>query len=508
MRTVRVEIAPGRFRQEAVPDVCRHRGAEVGLVTCPTCPGADRDKTRVKTFACAVHHHCTLEKVVPGYYCCATCPHRAPPDDAPAAGGVRHLLFHVYPVGERWRWHAAEMGKRLGLFNGRRVLALALDARTAPAAEVRAAFGDGWTDVLEVANDPSLREVATFLPLFERVLGHAGPEDVTLYAHAKGAVREGHRAVAEWTTTLYETLLDHWPVVEGLLRSHPVAGSFRRDHAGWSGRESASQWHFSGSWLWFRNRDLFARPDWRRIDRFWSGIEPYPSLHFRQDQAGVVFYSWARPDPEGLYSDSWWEKDVRPKLEIWRREQAHTRTPAALFLPAPPDGLKIDLGGGQRPRAGFLNVDKANCRPDRRLDLETDDLPFESESVGFLYSAHCLEHVRNVGHVLREIVRVGKVGCRVELRVPHWLGTGALTPGHVHMITPETVKHWTELEVPRWFGGCPRRLRLLSTETTPGYGYERARQLHPGWGDDDLYRFVPGAGGEFVIHMEVIPNDL
>jgi hypothetical protein len=143
---------------------------------------------------------------------------------------------------------------------------------------VRERFGP-WADrieFVEIENDPQLREVKAFLSLFSRVAS-TDPREVTLSAHAKGTTQPaGHQTARRWTEMLYEVFLDHWPLVEGHLRAYPVTGAFQKLGPGWNHEQTNSDWHYSGSWFAFRNRDLFLKPNWHKIDQFWSGIEPYP----------------------------------------------------------------------------------------------------------------------------------------------------------------------------------------------------------------------------------------
>lgn len=242
----------------------------------------------------------------------------------------RNLLFHMLPVAGRWQWHADQLRGRASLFNGRRIMAiltgdcndtttrrghLALDEPW----RVQEAF-PGW-EFLEIPNDPTLREVATFEPLFGSL--EPTPGEVTLYAHSKGVTYAQGATARRWTEILYETCCDYWLWVERLLNWFPLAGPFGKAKSGWA--ESASQWHFSGSWFWFRNHDLLSKPDWRRIDRFWSGIEPYPSLHFPASQAACVFHSGQVPTLN-LYDWRYIREQVEPDLAKWRQEHAGERT--------------------------------------------------------------------------------------------------------------------------------------------------------------------------------------
>jgi hypothetical protein len=189
-----------------------------------------------------------------------------------------------------------------------------------------------WTDRIDgfihVENDPQLREVKTFLSLFSRVMT-LDPREITLCAHAKGVTQPANHPTAHrWTEILYEVFLDHWPLVEGHLRAYPVTGAFQKMGPGWSQSQSNSDWHYSGSWFAFRSKDLFSKPNWHKIDRFWSGIEPYPSQHFSHADAGCLFHRGKVPGVN-LYDGEYLRTVVEPALARWKVQNQAWRTPDA-----------------------------------------------------------------------------------------------------------------------------------------------------------------------------------
>jgi hypothetical protein len=294
----------------AAPAPCRHLGAPTGeTAACPSCRG----RVGLKLFACATHGRCTRGTAAPGVACCEGCPDR----EAGPEVTVRHLAYHVYAVKGNGVWQAnvRHLLRRIDLFNGHRVIAVATDGRTDTLAAVRAAFAGHAHEFLEVRNDPALREVATFEPLFER-LETTNPGHCLAYLHAKGVTRPPGHAAHLWAEVQYEVMLDRWPLVAGQLQRFPVTGPFRKLGRGWPDRESRADWHYSGSAYWLRCRDLFSR-DWRRIDRCWTGIEPYPALHFRAEEAGCLFHP-GRVPTMNLYDAGYWRDVVLPDLGRWR----------------------------------------------------------------------------------------------------------------------------------------------------------------------------------------------
>jgi hypothetical protein len=302
---------------EPAPGAC---GNEIpGKIVSP-CPLGRRE---LDVLQCRLHGPCIREPGRPvGAKLCATCTDRIP---LPVPT-TRHLLYHVYPRrGSAWRTRLLALRERMELFNGKRLVAIATDGTTEAAPMVEDALAGLGCEFIRVRNNPERREVESFLPLFERLQEIQGPEHCTLFAQAKGVSRIGQEHVQTWTQAIEELYLDYWPVVEGLLTKYPVAGSFKKVGRGWSDSESKSTWHYSGSWFWVRNDRLFAKPDWRRIDQFWSGIEPYPSLHFHEREAGCIFLSASVPQLN-LYDSAFWSRTVAPALEKFRTENATRKT--------------------------------------------------------------------------------------------------------------------------------------------------------------------------------------
>ena len=249
----------------------------------------------------------------------------------PTAGTIRHLLYFVYPVaadgGRVWRWNLDKLRRRINLFNGRRVVAVAAGPGAEPAAAREALAGCG-VEFLEVENDPDLREMAAFPMLLESVSAHDGPCHATFYGHAKGVTSEAWSpAVRRWTEAMYAGCLDHWPAVRRLLVNHPVVGAFRRNNFGWP--ESRSAWHYSGTFRWQRNADLYSR-DWREIDRFWCGSESHPSLHFTAGEAACLFGEFSG-NGLGLYRPETWDSWATAVVERWREDHLSDRWPPLLL---------------------------------------------------------------------------------------------------------------------------------------------------------------------------------
>lgn len=348
---------PEKSKAGAVEE-CRFRGDRTGdTVGCSGCRG----KVDLHVYSCEVYGECVMSGPTKGVAGCRGCIDRQdplPPKVFPTPS-VRHLLYHICPLdgpNGAWRWNVDQLRQRLHLFNGTRVVAVATDPpegrkpqpegpfapvgreTTYPCAsfeDVVKEFGEDAAGIefVKVENDPSLCEVASHLPLFARLADNTGPEDVLFWGHNKGATRPPGSVTERWTEALYETYLDYWPVVEDLLERYPVVGAFKKLGRQWPAEQSTSDWHYSGSFFWARCRELFKK-DWERIDEFWSGIEPYPSLHFSAAEAGCIFHEGRMQDVQ-LYDPAYWDSTVTPALERFRK--TYVRSQKACSLPLLPD---------------------------------------------------------------------------------------------------------------------------------------------------------------------------
>lgn len=314
---------------------CVHLGKPTGeLRVCELCG----DKTPVPLRKCDIHGVCTDKRllhyhdhakegsplIVPAW--CRTCKdHRpAPSILVSEIGGVRHLLYHVFPHaangGAIWRWNVAKLKRRLSLFNGRRVVGIAVDGSTEPASAVRDALDGCGCEFVEVANNPALREGTTFHSLHERVAEFTGPEHATFFGHAKGVTSEAWAAGARrWTEAMYSACLDYWPEVRRLLIGHPLVGPFKRV-GNLFPEAPESTWHYSGSFRWFRNADVFRKSSWRDIDKVWIGVESWPSKHFEAEDGAVLIDEFPQTGL-ALYADDFWRERATPAVTAWH--EAH-----------------------------------------------------------------------------------------------------------------------------------------------------------------------------------------
>jgi ubiquinone/menaquinone biosynthesis C-methylase UbiE len=80
---------------------------------------------------------------------------------------------------------------------------------------------------------------------------------------------------------------------------------------------------------------------------------------------------------------------------------------------------KLNIGCGNAPKEGYLNVDIGDCDKDMFMDV-TEPLPFPDETFTHIFAQHVLEHIprENFFRVFREIHRILRKGGTLDFCVP------------------------------------------------------------------------------------------
>lgn len=329
--TVYQSSPPRLLRSLPIAKQCRHNtgvnGTEKkGCGSCTTyaCSAKNKSVKLSECANCSLWEACTL-----------------PSEQPVISEHPRHLLFHLWPKKSTlgvWQRNLDQLKQRWPLFTGKRVIAVATSSDSATLEAVQDYMRGYECEWVHVVNDPNLREVKTFVPLFERVESEPG---YTFYAQGKGATKPINRGVTihAWTAAMYEVLLDYWPLVQETLSQKSIVGIFKKHKLGCFGG-SRSDWHYSGSFFWFKNAELFGRRprlpnvinrqavnesswDWRSVEPVWFGIESYPSMMFAPDEAACLFHCWQKEF--SLYRLGFWQR-VERELAEWRKQAVKYRS--------------------------------------------------------------------------------------------------------------------------------------------------------------------------------------
>lgn len=211
---------------------------------------------------------------------------------------TRNLLYHITPIGN-WEWNLEQLFKRIGVFNGRKIFAIVEDPKDKKFASREEVVeklktgitGGNYTILPPLKNDIKLRETVSLYNLLETLMMEAKYNSITFYGHTKGVTHTANETVKLWTEALYKYNLDPEYVkeVERQLTWFPVCGSMKRYGRLLNFPPNTYDWHYSGTFFWFRNEDLFAR-EWKEsITPHRYGTEAYLSFLFTPIEAGVVF---------------------------------------------------------------------------------------------------------------------------------------------------------------------------------------------------------------------------
>jgi len=83
--------------------------------------------------------------------------------------------------------------------------------------------------------------------------------------------------------------------------------------------------------------------------------------------------------------------------------------------------MKVNLGCGTDIKEEFINIDSVRSKGvDLVRDLNNYPYPFEDSSVEEIYARDIMEHLDDPNAFIRELWRIGKPGCKIFIRTPHF----------------------------------------------------------------------------------------
>ena len=117
-------------------------------------------------------------------------------------------------------------------------------------------------------------------------------------------------------------------------------------------------------------------------------------------------------------------------------------------------GLKLNLGSGQNPQSGYLNVDKYG-KADLHCDLESFPWPWPDNSVSEILLVHVLEHLGGAPDtfigIMKEMYRVCEPDALIHIAVPHPRHDNFLgDPTHVRPVLPSTLELFSKKSNLMW----------------------------------------------------------
>lgn len=125
--------------------------------------------------------------------------------------------------------------------------------------------------------------------------------------------------------------------------------------------------------------------------------------------------------------------------------------------------MKIDLGGGLFPRAGYTTVDQQDA--DIVCDLN-EGIPLPDNSVGVINASHIIEHLKDPIKTMSEIHRVLCDGGWAFIEVPSTDGRGAWQdPTHVSFWNENSFWYYTRKEKAQFIRNTTIRFQEFRLET-------------------------------------------
>lgn len=236
---------------------------------------------------------------------------------------VRNLIYHVYPLlgSEVWRWNVDMILERIDLFNGRRIVAIAVGDETESAETVKDQFGSEVVEYMVFRNNKQVGEMSSFIPLLAQVESD-DPNQVTFRAHAKCVMRCQQNPaphLRDWVEMLYRTSLEDWSLVREHLESAAMTGSCRKFDQ-FNKQLKTDKPTYSGTFFWFRNCFVFSR-DWYTVDSPRWGCESWPAKMFIKEETRCLCLD----NTGSMYSAEYWRSTVKPAYETWLKERGLTR---------------------------------------------------------------------------------------------------------------------------------------------------------------------------------------
>lgn len=116
--------------------------------------------------------------------------------------------------------------------------------------------------------------------------------------------------------------------------------------------------------------------------------------------------------------------------------------------------MKLNLGCGNKKKAGFLGVDAFPCgAADMLCDLSAA-LPFAPSSIDEIWMDNVIEHIHDIPALMREIHRICRDGAHATLITPHFASADSWRdPTHVHHLSYFSMDHFQRQGVAHYTGG-------------------------------------------------------
>jgi Uri superfamily endonuclease len=222
-------------------------------------------------------------------------------------------MFHLYPLKGRewnWHWHIDQIRKHQDKFNGRIVIGVGVDAKTATIEEVQSLFDGIRVDNWLRADNNKLAETLTHVEMLT-LLQTDDPNAVIFRAHTKGVTKTRDAVEQKWAEIMWTGNMD-LPSVEDALASHGTCGVMRSQTP--LVKKKPGDYFFAGSFYWMRAKEVFER-DWKAKEnnRWW--VEYAPTHLFPFAESACIFHDLV---PSSVLNHAYFAEHVEPEWAAWK----------------------------------------------------------------------------------------------------------------------------------------------------------------------------------------------
>jgi len=111
--------------------------------------------------------------------------------------------------------------------------------------------------------------------------------------------------------------------------------------------------------------------------------------------------------------------------------------------------MKLNLGCGIHKLKGWVNVDyNPEYKPDMVVDLNKIPLSWKDNTIDEINCFHIIEHLNDIRAFMKELYRIGKNGCVIHFRYPHFSDRSAYAdPTHKHYLSHASLQYFEEVHL-------------------------------------------------------------
>mgnify|MGYP000497041159 CR=1 FL=1 len=237
-------------------------------------------------------------------------------DFRPLVNPTRHLMFHLYPLrGKEWNWHRhiEQIRKYQDKFNGRIVIGVGVDSKTATMEEVQQLFSGIRVNHWLRSDNNKLAETLTHVEMLSQLITK-DPNAIIFRAHSKGVTKTQDAVEQKWAEILWDGNMD-LPSVEDALMSHLTCGVMRSQTP--LVKKKPGDFFFAGSFWWARAKEVFER-DWqtKEANRWW--VEYVPCHLFSFAESACIFHDLV---PSSVLNHQYFAEHVDAEWTAWKESR-------------------------------------------------------------------------------------------------------------------------------------------------------------------------------------------